>query len=123
MLISRLPADVPDQPSIVRQYMRYTAQIQSGKNARQMVLRALQMFVDLRFTRSSATYSAKSICSATSHPKGPVYLWARRETTEEEVDESIFNEKVEFSKWPSVQGGGLPDSGNLPIHTKFGPSS
>ncbi|KAM5541140.1 hypothetical protein V8D89_005069 [Ganoderma adspersum] len=82
--------DVPDQPSIVRQYMRYTAQIQSGKNARQVVLRALQI--------------------ATSHPKGPVYLWARRETTEEEVDESIFNEKVEFSKWPSVQGGGLPDS-------------
>ncbi|PIL34918.1 hypothetical protein GSI_02705 [Ganoderma sinense ZZ0214-1] len=82
--------DVPDQPSIVRQYMRYTAQIQSGKNARQIVLRALQI--------------------TTSHPKGPVYLWARRETTEEEVDESIFNEKVEFSKWPSVQGGGLPDS-------------
>ncbi|TBU37580.1 thiamine pyrophosphate enzyme, N-terminal TPP binding domain-containing protein [Dichomitus squalens] len=82
--------DVPDQPSIVRQYMRFTAQIQSAKNTRQMVMRALQI--------------------ATSQPKGPVYLWARRETTEEEVDASIFNEKLDISKWPSVQGGGLPNS-------------
>ncbi len=38
-------ADVPDQPAIVRQYMRYTAQIQSGKNASKVILRALQMYV------------------------------------------------------------------------------
>ncbi|KAI1789982.1 thiamine pyrophosphate enzyme, N-terminal TPP binding domain-containing protein [Ganoderma leucocontextum] len=82
--------DVPDQPSIVRQYMRYTAQIQSGKNARQMVMRGLQI--------------------ATSQPKGPVYLWARREVTEEDVDPSIFDEELDVSKWPSVQGGGLPNS-------------
>ena len=37
-------ADVPDQPSIVRQYMRYTAHIQSAKNAGPMVMRALQMY-------------------------------------------------------------------------------
>ena len=39
------PTDVPDQPAIVRQYMRYTAQIQSGKNASKIILRALQMYV------------------------------------------------------------------------------
>ncbi|KAI0671221.1 thiamine diphosphate-binding protein [Trametes maxima] len=80
--------DVPDQPSIVRQYMRYTAQIQSGKNAAKMVLRALQI--------------------AKSEPQGPVYLWARRETSEEEVDASIFEDKHDISKWPPVQAPGLP---------------
>ncbi|OJT06885.1 Benzoylformate decarboxylase [Trametes pubescens] len=79
--------DVPDQPSIVRQYMRYTVQIQSGKNAGKMVMRALQI--------------------ANSEPKGPVYLWARRETTEEEVDPSIVEEKLDVTRWPPVQGPGL----------------
>jgi DNA-directed RNA polymerase subunit N (RpoN/RPB10) len=37
------PSDVPDQSAIVRQYMRYTAQINSGKNAAQVVRRALQV--------------------------------------------------------------------------------
>ncbi|KAH9850231.1 thiamine diphosphate-binding protein [Lenzites betulinus] len=79
--------DVPDQPSIVRQYMRYTTQIQSGKNAAKMVMRALQI--------------------AKSEPKGPVYLWARREATEEEVDSSVFEETLSISKWPVVQGPAL----------------
>ncbi|KAI0642885.1 thiamine diphosphate-binding protein [Trametes meyenii] len=80
--------DVPDQPSIVRQYMRYTAQLQSGNNAAKIVLRALQI--------------------AKSEPQGPVYLWARRETSEQEVDASTFEEKHDISKWPPVQAPGLP---------------
>ncbi|OBZ71296.1 Benzoylformate decarboxylase [Grifola frondosa] len=79
--------DVPDQPAIVRQYMRFTAQIQSGKNAAKVAMRALQI--------------------ATSHPKGPVYLWARREVTDEEVDPSAVDEALDKAKWPSVTGGGL----------------
>ncbi|KAF7309933.1 hypothetical protein MIND_00365700 [Mycena indigotica] len=75
--------DVPDQPSIVRQYMRYTAQIPSGKVAAQVVNRALQI--------------------ATSHPKGPVYLWARRETTEEEIDAALFNSGPSPRKWPAIE--------------------
>ncbi|KAG2357607.1 thiamine pyrophosphate enzyme, N-terminal TPP binding domain-containing protein [Suillus spraguei] len=51
--------DVPDQPAIVRQYMRFTAQINTPENVPHLVRRALQI--------------------ATSEPKGPVYLWARRE--------------------------------------------
>ncbi|RPD56686.1 thiamine diphosphate-binding protein [Lentinus tigrinus ALCF2SS1-7] len=74
--------DVPDQPAIVRQYMRYTAQIQSGKNASKVILRALQI--------------------ATSEPKGPVYLWARREVTDEEVDEATMNNAVLTKGWPSI---------------------
>lgn len=35
--------DIPDQTAIVRQYMRYTAQINSGRNVAQVVKRALQM--------------------------------------------------------------------------------
>ena len=35
--------DVPDQSAIVRQYMKYTAQIMSGKNVAKVVMRALQM--------------------------------------------------------------------------------
>lgn len=35
--------DIPDQTAIVRQYMRYTGEIRSGKNVDQVVRRALQM--------------------------------------------------------------------------------
>ena len=37
--------DVPDQSAIVRQYMRYTSQIQSGKTAAKVIMRALQLCV------------------------------------------------------------------------------
>ncbi|KAI0369408.1 thiamine diphosphate-binding protein [Pilatotrama ljubarskyi] len=79
--------DVPDQPAIVRQYMRYTAQIQSGKNAAKVITRALQI--------------------ATSQPKGPVYLWARREIMDEDVDDATVNDRIPLSKWPSVTAGAL----------------
>ncbi|KAH9924660.1 thiamine pyrophosphate enzyme, N-terminal TPP binding domain-containing protein [Epithele typhae] len=82
--------DVPDQPSIVRQYMRFTSQIQSAKNAGPMIMRALQI--------------------ASSEPKGPVYLWARRETTEDEVDGSQFQETLDVNKWPPAHSGALPDT-------------
>lgn len=36
--------DVPDQAGVVRQYMRFTAKIQSGKTAATTILRALQMY-------------------------------------------------------------------------------
>ncbi len=31
------------------------------------------------------------VSSATSHPKGPVYLWGRREVMEAEVDASVLD--------------------------------
>jgi len=81
------PQDAPDQPAIVRQFMRFTAQVQSGKNAAKTIMRGLQF--------------------ATSGPTGPVYLWARREVLEEIVDESSFLSKTAIAKWPSVQPAGL----------------
>ncbi|KAF8216676.1 thiamine diphosphate-binding protein [Mycena galopus ATCC 62051] len=75
--------DIPDQAAIVRQYMRFTSQIESGKVVTGVVHRALQI--------------------ATSHPKGPVYLWARREVMEEEVEFSAVNESVPLRKWPSIE--------------------
>ncbi|KZT12231.1 thiamine diphosphate-binding protein [Laetiporus sulphureus 93-53] len=79
--------DAPDQPAIVRQFMRFTAQIMSGKTVAKTVMRAWQF--------------------ATSSPKGPVYLWARRETLQEEIDPSVLQTPVDISKWPSVQPSGL----------------
>lgn len=35
--------DAPDQPAIVRQYMRYTGQIMSGKSVAKTVMRAIQL--------------------------------------------------------------------------------
>ncbi|QQK42641.1 Thiamine pyrophosphate enzyme, C-terminal TPP-binding [Penicillium digitatum] len=57
--------DVPDQAAIVRQYCRYTGEIKTGRNIKQMVSRALQF--------------------ALSDPKGPAYLMAAREVLEERV--------------------------------------
>lgn len=58
--------DVPDQKQIVAQYCRYTGEVKTGKNVKQMVNRALQF--------------------ATSDPKGPVYLCGAREPMEEELE-------------------------------------
>lgn len=58
--------DVRDQRGIVRGYMKYDAEIRSGRNLGQMVRRALQL--------------------ATSDPQGPVYLMAAREVMEEAFD-------------------------------------
>ncbi|ADU51967.1 thiamine pyrophosphate TPP-binding domain-containing protein [Thermaerobacter marianensis DSM 12885] len=57
--------DVFDQRGIVREYMKYNNEIRTGKNVKQLVLRALQI--------------------AKSEPKGPVYLLAPREVLEEET--------------------------------------
>ena len=57
--------DVPDQKQIVAQYCKYTGEIRTGKNVKQMVGRALQF--------------------ATSDPKGPVYLMGAREVMEEDI--------------------------------------
>ncbi|KAF9265237.1 thiamine diphosphate-binding protein [Marasmius fiardii PR-910] len=74
--------DVPDQPSIVRQYMRHTVQIDTGKNVGSVVNRALQI--------------------ANSEPKGPVYLWARREVMEEELPSNLFESITSHIKHPPL---------------------
>ncbi|KAF4543052.1 Alpha beta hydrolase fold protein [Lasiodiplodia theobromae] len=58
--------DVPDQKQIVAQYCRYTGEIKTGKNVKQMVNRALSF--------------------ATSDPKGPVYLYGAREAMEQDLE-------------------------------------
>ncbi len=57
--------DVPDQRGILRNYVKYEAELRTGTNVKQMVLRALQF--------------------AQSDPKGPVYLTGAREVMEERV--------------------------------------
>ncbi|KAJ6498297.1 thiamine pyrophosphate enzyme, N-terminal TPP binding domain-containing protein [Mycena vulgaris] len=79
--------DIPDQAAIVRQYMRFTSQLESGKVAAQVINRALQI--------------------STSHPKGPVYLWARREVMEEEVELSAVEARTPLRKWPSIEPAAL----------------
>lgn len=79
--------DVPDQKQIVSQYCRYTAEIKSGKNVKQMVNRALQF--------------------ATSDPTGPVYLAGAREVMEEDIEPYSLNQSV----WNSVAPSALPAEG------------
>ena len=57
--------DVFDQRGLVRGYVRYENEIRTGKNIKQLVLRAMQF--------------------ANSDPKGPVYLTGSREVMSEEV--------------------------------------
>jgi acetolactate synthase-1/2/3 large subunit len=57
--------DVFDQRGIVREYAKYSNEIRTGRNIKQVVHRAFQF--------------------ATSAPQGPVYLMAAREVMEEEV--------------------------------------
>ncbi|KAF4967908.1 hypothetical protein FZEAL_10467 [Fusarium zealandicum] len=78
--------DVPDQKQIVSQYCRYSAEIKTGSNVKQMVNRALQF--------------------ATSGPQGPVYLCGAREVME--ADLKPYSLKQEH--WEPVELGGLPKS-------------
>ncbi|CAI7564050.1 unnamed protein product [Penicillium bialowiezense] len=74
--------DVPDQSAIVRQYCRYTGEIKTGRNIKQMVRRALEF--------------------ATSDPKGPAYLMAAREVLEDRVGPEIGDGEVVSPISPSA---------------------
>jgi len=74
--------DVPDQRAIVA---RYTAELKTGKNVKQMVNRALQF--------------------ATSDPAGPVYLYGAREVMEEDLTPY----QLDQAYWNKVEPAGLSD--------------
>ncbi|KAH6712254.1 acetolactate synthase-like protein catalytic subunit [Leptodontidium sp. MPI-SDFR-AT-0119] len=78
--------DVPDQKLIVGQYCRYSAEIKTGKNVKQMVNRALQF-----------------ACSA---PAGPVYLTGAREVMEEDLTPY----KLDHTFWNPVEPAALSES-------------
>lgn len=46
-----------------------------------------------------------------------MYLWARREVLEEEVDESVMNAQVDVTKWPPIAPSGLSPSGECSVHS------
>ena len=77
--------DVPDQKQIVAQYCRYTGDLRSGKNVKQIVRRALQW--------------------ATSAPAGPVYVTGAREVMEEEIEPYSLDER----HWDKVGESALPE--------------
>lgn len=76
--------DVPDQRAIVAQYCRYTAEIKTGKNIKQMINRALSF--------------------AMSDPKGPVYLTAAREVLEEDIEPYHLDQSL----WDPICPSALP---------------
>ncbi|KAG7007585.1 hypothetical protein G7Y79_00009g026940 [Physcia stellaris] len=87
--------DVPDQKAIVSQYCRYTAEIKTGRNIKQLVNRALQF--------------------ATSDPKGPVYLTGAREVMEEELEPY----QIVQNQWSPVVTGPLPQAAVCEIATSL----
>ncbi|CAK7271241.1 hypothetical protein SEPCBS57363_004516 [Sporothrix epigloea] len=78
--------DVPDQKQILGQYCRYSAELKTGRNVKQMVNRALTF--------------------AKSAPAGPVYLCGAREVMEEEIEPYHLRQ----ADWSPVQLGGLPET-------------
>ncbi|KFY87204.1 hypothetical protein V500_07132 [Pseudogymnoascus sp. VKM F-4518 (FW-2643)] len=78
--------DVPDQKQIVSQYCRYSAEIKTGKNVKQMVNRALQF--------------------ACSDPAGPVYLCGAREVMEEDLTPY----SLEQAHWNPVEPAALSEN-------------
>jgi acetolactate synthase-1/2/3 large subunit len=76
--------DVFDQRGLVRGYMRYENEIRTGKNIKQVVLRAMQF--------------------ANTDPKGPVYLTGAREVMEEEVAPVTVN----LDEWQPISASALP---------------
>ncbi|RAK71449.1 thiamine pyrophosphate enzyme [Aspergillus fijiensis CBS 313.89] len=79
--------DAKEQRQIVSQYCRYTGEIRTGKNIKQMVSRAMQF--------------------ATSDPPGPVYLTAGREVLEAKIEPYT----IERAHWGAVSPTALPENG------------
>jgi acetolactate synthase-1/2/3 large subunit len=75
--------DVHDQRGLVRGYMRYDAELRSGRNIKQMVHRAMQF--------------------AHSEPRGPVYLMGPREVMEQDVPPV----RIDPAQWRPVAPGAL----------------
>ncbi|KAF4580737.1 hypothetical protein EYR38_003023 [Pleurotus pulmonarius] len=82
--------DIPDQAAIVRQYMRNTTQLHSGKDMPSVIRRSLQI--------------------ATSEPKGPVYLWARREVMEAHINPDEMLPALSAKTWPALSPAALSPS-------------
>jgi len=78
--------DVPDQRGILRNYVKYENEIRSGRNAKQIIHRAIQI--------------------AESDPKGPVYLTAAREVLEEEVPRAT----LDTSLWQPLAPAALAEA-------------
>jgi len=78
--------DVADQRGIVRGYVKYEAELRTGANVKQMVLRALQF--------------------AASDPKGPVYLTGAREVMEQKARPV----KVSPAAFAPLQPAALPQA-------------
>lgn len=76
--------DAPDQKQIVAQYCRFTGEIKTGQNVKQIVNRALQI--------------------AASDPKGPSYLMGAREVMEEDIAPYHLDPDL----WVSVAPTALP---------------
>ena len=61
--------------------------------------------------RRSQIAELRQSTRAMSEPKGPVYLWARREVMEEEVDESLSKKPTDLKLWSPVEPLALSPSG------------
>lgn len=85
--------DVHDQRGIVRGYMRYDAEIRTGRNVKEVVGRALQF--------------------AHADPQGPVYLMVAREVLEETIPERQSVART----WPSLAPAAIPESSAAEIAT------
>jgi acetolactate synthase-1/2/3 large subunit len=79
--------DVPDQGSIVRQYVKWDYSIRTGKNVKQLVHRAIQI--------------------AESDPKGPVYLTGAREVL---ADDAVQT-PLPRDKWRPIEPAALTADG------------
>jgi acetolactate synthase-1/2/3 large subunit len=71
--------DVHDQAGLVRPYVKWSYDIRTGRNVRQLVLRALQI--------------------ARSSPRGPVYLTGAREVLAEPVQSRVPNPEL----WSAIE--------------------
>ncbi|KAI0472533.1 thiamine pyrophosphate enzyme [Xylariaceae sp. FL0804] len=85
--------DAPDQKAIVRQYCRYTSEVRTGLNIKQIIGRSLQF--------------------ANSSPKGPVYLAGAREVLAQEIQPYSVNEE----QWAPIEPSAIPAEGVREIST------
>lgn len=79
--------NVYDQRGILRSYVKWEADIRTGKNVKQLIYRAMQL--------------------AETAPAGPVYLTGAREVLEEQVDA----QENTWQQWNTVSPTALPQKG------------
>lgn len=91
--------------------MKHVAEIRTGRNVQQVVLRGLQFATSQpEVSRPHCAMSVGLYADCFPFFQGPVYCWTPRETSEEDLDPATIPH-MRMADWQGSRLGALPNDG------------